>query len=264
MRIFVTGSEGFIGSRFCEKARQAGHFVIGFDVKVGEDLVDRDVFDRRVQVSHPEVIVHLAGETSTRGSMRRPMGTFRNNVVATANVVDVAAFHDTPVILTSSVKAREGMTPYGASKRMAELWAQEYVEAFRAAIVINRPGTVYGPGQEGSAESGWIAWFLEAKAKGLPVVIDGDGLQVRDLLYVDDYVRLLLLQCDSPATYSREIWDVGGGEENAVTVIGMANHLGLKYTLGPARYGDSRRYVALNGLPGWGPTTSWQSTGMFG
>jgi CDP-paratose 2-epimerase len=179
--------------------------------------------------------------------------------------LEAARQRKTPVIVTSSVKARDGMTPYGAAKRMVEIWAQEYRSAYGMTIIINRPGTIYGPGQEGSPESGWIAWFLEAKRTGQPVVINGDGLQVRDLLHVTDYVNLLALQASNPSLYDglERIFDVGGGSSNVVTVVDMVRYLGLEYTYGPPRYGDARNYIGLNNVPGWEPSIFWKETETF-
>jgi nucleoside-diphosphate-sugar epimerase len=153
------------------------------------------------------------------------------------------------------------MTPYGAAKRMVETWAFEYRSAYGLPVVVNRPGTVYGPDQEGSTESGWIAWFLEARSRGLKVTINGDGNQWRDLLHVGDYVRLVLTQLDSFKRYDTgEPWDVGGGYRNAVTVNEMVEYLGLEATHGPARYGDARAYVGVNDVPGWTPEVDWRTS----
>jgi CDP-paratose 2-epimerase len=157
------------------------------------------------------------------------------------------------------------MTPYGTAKRMAEAWAIEYERAYGLPVVINRPGTIYGPGQEGSPESGWIAWFLKAKKQGLKVTINGDGHQVRDLLYVYDYCGLIMRQIEDLASYAGRgrIWDVGGGTQNIVSVLEMADYLGLDYEFGPPRDGDADAYVGINDTPTWGPTTYWKDTEMF-
>jgi CDP-paratose 2-epimerase len=262
MRVLVTGSAGFVGTHLVQALEQRGDTVLGLDKKNGEDLADRSADWARISAVSfgPEVIVHLASVCSTPGSVRDPLGTFEDTVTSAATVLEAARMGDIPVVLTSSVKARDGMTPYGAAKRMVELWAQEYETAYDLPVVINRPGTIYGPGQEGSEDSGWIAWFCKARAEGLPVVINGTGTQLRDLLHVSDYVRLLLLQVDNIGTYRGHIWDVGGGATNTVSVAQMAAHLKLRATYGPARYGDAAIYVGDNGVPGWGPEIDWRKS----
>ena len=257
MRVVVTGSAGFIGSHTVKALEDRGDEVVRADIKTGQDLSQPIEPWQPV----PDAIIHLAGSCSTPGSIDNPVGTFRDTVMTAVNVMEAARRDRIPVIFTSSVKARDGMTPYGAAKVMAEVWAQEYEVAYHIPLVINRPGTVYGPGQEGSPESGWIAWFVRARDEKLPVIVNGDGTQVRDLLHVDDYVRLLLLELDSlvggEETYVDGIWDVGGGMVNSISVYDMAIHLGLAFQFGPVRYGDADRYEGINDVPGWEPTIRW-------
>lgn len=263
MRILITGHRGFIGSHALRAFRGKGHEVVGYDRKEGHDLSLGVWIDLLVGTA-PNVIVHLASSCSTPGSVRDPLGTFRDTVVTATTVCEVARETGAVLLLTSSVKARDGKTPYGAAKHMAETWAIEMGKAFSFPVIVDRPGTIYGPGQEGSEESGWIAWFLKAQKDGLEVIIDGDGGQMRDLLHVGDYVELLLLQAEDPRPYLGHIWDVGGGEDNVVTVREMADFLRLDYTFGPPRYGDARAYVGVNDVPGWRPTILWLESGMFG
>jgi CDP-paratose 2-epimerase len=261
VKVLVTGSAGFIGKHTVAALVHRGDTVIEVDRKTGIDLA-RD--DLKALDDDPDRIIHLAGSCSTSGSIRDALGTFDDTVDTTARLLGWYSETGIPVIVTSSVKARDGRTPYGAAKRMVETWALELRATYDWPIIVNRPGTVYGPGQEGSPESGWIAWFLRAKAEGLPVVVNGTGGQVRDLLHVDDYVRLLLMQIDQPDLFDTGVpWDVGGGSDNAVTVKGMAEYLGLDYTHGPARYGDADWYEGQNRVPGWKPAIRWRESGMF-
>jgi UDP-glucose 4-epimerase len=259
MMIVVTGSAGFIGEHVVQALRDRGETVVTIDKKHGGDLATNIAHWRDFGRGSIDGIIHLAGTCSTPGSVSRPDETFRDTVVSAASVLDMARTAQVPIVITSSVKARDGMTPYGAAKRMVELWAQEYRSAFGMKVIINRPGTVYGPGQEGSLESGWIAWFLEAKRMGEPVIVNGDGNQVRDLLHVSDYVELLVKQITHPAKYDTgQIYDVGGGWDNAVSVNQIVDYLGLKHSFGPPRYGDARTYVALNDAPDWAPKMGWR------
>lgn len=258
MRVVVTGSDGFIGKHLVKALTGLGHEVVGYDKTLGQDISEIG-WTKPIIDEAPDVIVHLAATCSTPGSLKRPYETFRDTVMTTVTVSRAASMLSCPLLLTSSVKARDGLTPYGAAKRMAETWAQEMGRSFDFPVVVNRPGTIYGPGQEGSLESGWVAWFLKAKQEGLKVTINGDGTQMRDLLHVSDYVRLLLLQIDAPGLYARaEPWDVGGGIMNAVDVQGLADHLGLDYEFGPWRYGDALEYISYEKVPGWEPEVYWK------
>lgn len=266
MKVLVTGSDGFVGRHMVRALRFRGDEVIEADLRSGEDLSDEMVVRLLFLVETPDAIVHLASRCSTAGSISDPLDTFRNTVVTGVNILEAARIHGIPVILTSSVKARDGLTPYGASKRMVEAWAYEYRRAYGLPVVINRPGTIYGPGQEGSPESGWIAWFCKARDEGIEVVVNGDGEQVRDLLHVGDYVRLMLQQLDDVARYDvGTAWDVGGGLANAVTVNEIVEYLGLRHVHGKPRYGDAERYVGENSVMlGWEPTVRWRESETLG
>jgi len=257
-RILVTGAAGFIGRHVARALDVRGDAVFRADRKTGQNLEVRSTVERLVGKFHPDLIIHLAGSCSTPGSVASPLETFDDTVLTAVNMLEQARRRAIPIHITSSVKARDGMTPYGAAKRMVETWAFEYRSAYGLPVVVNRPGTVYGPDQEGSTESGWVAWFLEASRRKIKVVVNGDGYQWRDLLHVADYVRLVLTQLDDFKRYDTgQPWDVGGGHRNAVTVNDMVQHLGLEAYYGPARYGDAEVYIGENDVPGWKPEIDW-------
>jgi CDP-paratose 2-epimerase len=258
VRVLVTGSAGFIGKHTVKALRARGDEVLGLDRKAGFDLRDPLVALSAVTDFAPDAIVHLASTCSTPGSVRDPLTTFNDTVLTAVNTLDAARIGQVPIIVVSSVKARDGMTPYGAAKRMVETWANEYADAYDLPVIIDRPGTIYGPGQEGSEDSGWIAWFCKAAKEGHRVTINGSGEQIRDLLHVSDMVRLLLFQIDHFEDYTRVVWDVGGGPSNAVTVNLMAAWLRLQTEHGPSRYGDVGEYIGHNDVPGWEPHVEWR------
>lgn len=228
----------------------------------GPDLSKDSIAIASIVNLAPDVVIHLASRVSTAGSLRDPLDTFRHTARVGVNVIEACKMTKTPIIITSSVKAREPVsTPYGISKRLVEMWARD---AQGLRYIINRPGTIYGPGQEGSPESGWIAWFLRARDEQLKVTINRPGTQIRDLLHVKDYVRLMLIQLRNFEEFEGQIWDVGGGWENAVTVLEMAEYLKLDWAFGPARYGDDPEYVGYNATPGWRPKIRWQDAEVFG
>lgn len=254
-RVLVTGSSGFIGSHLVKALTDFD--VVTWDKREGQPL------DDLVGCSHQEgidFVVHLAGSCSTSRSIDDPVSDFKDNALGTLQALEYARRHKARFIYISSVKARKSviMTPYGVSKYVGELYCNEYNYLYNLDYIIVRPGTVYGPGQEGSPESGWVSWFLKAKKENKKVTIFGTGYQVRDMLYVDDLVELILTQLKDFNTYKNKTWDVGGGVENSIRVADLARYLELDFDFGPERPGDSMIYVGHNKVPNWKPKTAWK------
>ena len=110
---------------------------------------------------------------------------------------------------------------YGATKLSAELLIEEYRAAYSVPAVVNRCGVVAGPWQMGKADQGivalWAARHLWAETLDY-TGFGGEGLQVRDVLHVDDLCDLLLLQIADVARLSGAVLNVGGGPERSVSL----------------------------------------------
>ena len=169
MKILITGSGGFIGSHLMKALDKTKHTKLGVDKKFGIDITNFQPFftaSMRLMGGKPDLIVHLAAQTSTKQSIEKPQLDFNDNVIGTFNVCEVARFSEAKVIYISSRKATLGAeckgAPYGLSKYVGELYFKEWAKSYGIKPLITRLGNVYGPGQEGSAESFWLAWFIEA------------------------------------------------------------------------------------------------------
>lgn len=275
MKLVITGSMGFIGSKFAETAKLKGHKTLGIDKRAGIGLNNQPQILQVIQknMGKPDMFVHLAGTCSTGASITNPKEAFEDNTLATFNLVEMARILKVPIVYTSTCKAEPigGMrTPYGATKVMGEELVHEWYRSFGIPYIINRPGTIYGPSQEGSPDSGWVSWFIKASVTGSPITINGDGEQVRDILHVRDYVQLLLDQMENFNKYQanpelankRKIYPVGGGKENSIKINTLLELLEYtNFNHGPERLGDSRAWVSDNKLVsavnGWKPKTKW-------
>lgn len=269
MRIFVTGSEGMVGRTFVYEARRRGHKVLGIDKKNGDkdDITKTEI---NFVGDPPDVIVHLAATCSTIKGLDNPEEAFNDNAFGSLRVAECARKYHIPVIYTSSIKAQQNgrgqRTPYGLTKFMGEEILEEWGVTYGLRYIINRPGTMYGPFQDASSESGWLGWFIKAAVESKPVTIYGKGDQKRDVLFVDDYVRLLIDQCENFDAYERvhRLFDVGGGPKNTLTIAQAAKHLDLKVEkYADARVGDCSCYIGENRLAksirGWEPKVDWQT-----
>ncbi|MEU7416688.1 NAD-dependent epimerase/dehydratase family protein [Streptomyces antibioticus] len=272
MNILVTGSAGFIGTHLVQQLGRRGHRVTGVDKRHGRPTTDLPAFQKTVDAAEPDVIVHLGANCSTSRSLTDPAHDFLHNAVGTFNVAEAARqAGGIPVIYTSTVKVNPGadgrIAPLGLSKRVGEDYLNLYADLYGLPHVILRPSTVYGPGQDGTSESGWVTWFLRALFNRRQITIHGDGTQSRDILYIDDFTRLLIDICENHTDYQRaEPYDVGGGPDNELSLLDLLHTWETDTGARPDIVhderlpGDLQRVVtdntAINNVRGWAPTTS--------
>jgi CDP-paratose 2-epimerase len=102
--------------------------------------------------------------------------------------------------------------------------------------VVNRFSCMYGGQQFGNEDQGWVSHFVISKLTGKPVIIYGDGKQIRDLLFVDDVVNLLILEGESVEKIRGEVFNIGGGLRNTISLIELCELLDIK----PAEFKDWR------------------------
>jgi len=113
---------------------------------------------------------------------------------------------------------RGARTAYGASKLAAEILLAEAPVPW----VVNRCGVVAGPWQMGKVDQGVFTHWLLAFHFGLPLAYIGygaTGKQVRDVLHVDDLVRLVADQLDRPAHWAGQTFNVGGGRDGSLSLL---------------------------------------------
>ena len=234
MRIFVTGTSGFIGFHLARLLLDEGHEVHGFDgvtdyydvqlkrrreqillqqpgfTTTEAMLEDQVALDRAVDACMPEVIVHLAGQAGVRYSLEAPRAYIDANVVGSFNVIEAARRHQVRHLLiasTSSVygantdmpyaethKADTQLTIYAATKKASESIAHAYAHLHDLPTTMFRFFTVYGPW--GRPDMAY-AKFVKAILEGHPIDVYNHGEMYRDFTYVDDLVRGIRLLIDA-------------------------------------------------------------------
>jgi CDP-paratose 2-epimerase len=230
-----------------------------------------------------DVIYHLAGQVAVTSSVEDPRTDFEINALGTLNVLEAARLSGCrPVIVfTSTNKVYGAMedlavvegvsryessdlpegvpesrpldfhSPYGCSKGAADQYVRDYARIYGLPAVVFRMSCIYGPRQFGNEDQGWLAHFMIAALTGRPVTIYGDGKQVRDVLFVDDLVRALRLAVERIDTAAGEVFNIGGGPSNTLSVwqeFGglLADLKGEQVPVcyRPWRPGDQPRYVS--------------------
>jgi len=263
VRAAITGGAGFIGSHLADALVGRGDDVVVIDdlstgkrelVNPAAALVERDIRNG-IDLVGVDVVFHLAAQTDVQTSVRDPGRDADVNVVGTVKVLEAAQRSGARVVFTSSGGAIYGEcldpalewmprapgSPYG----IAKLCGEEYLTGFNrihgASNVVARLGNVYGPRQSASLEGGVVSIFLDHMRRGEQTVIFGDGLQVRDFVYVGDVVEALL----AAGAHEGGVFNVGSGEETTVLDLHRAcaevAGVTMEPLFEPARLGDLRR-----------------------
>src|SRR5262245_13425788 len=201
-------------------------------------------------VQGADVIYHLAGQVAVTTSVADPRSDFEVNALGTLNVLEAARLtgRQPVIVFTSTNKVYGGMehiaveeeadrfrfrdlidgvseaqpldfhSPYGCSKGAADQYVRDYARIYRLPTVVFRMSCIYGPRQFGTEDQGWVAHFIISALTGRPITIYGNGKQVRDVLFVDDLVRAFRLATDRMDRAAGEVFNIGGGPSNTISV----------------------------------------------
>lgn len=289
----VTGAAGFIGSHLVEELLRLGQRVRGLDnfatgrrcnleeVCVGAgaaawrsfefregDVTELWTCQEACQGVH--VVLHQAALASVPGSMERPLDTHAANVTGTLNVMlaareagcarfvyasSSAVYGDHPDLPKREDKIGTPLSPYAASKRMAEIYAATFHAAYGFPAVGLRYFNVYGPRQDpAGGYAAVIPRWICALLRGEQPVLYGDGETSRDFCYVADVVQANLLAAQAPAAALGRVFNIAQGGRTTLKQLyqGIRDGLvrqgmacaGVDLRIEPARPGDVRHSVA--------------------
>jgi UDP-glucose 4-epimerase len=278
----VTGGAGFIGSHLVQALLAGGNAVRVLDNFSTGRRENLEVFDGRLEVQEGdlrdaarvgeavqdvEVIFHEAAFVSAPLSISEPRTCFDVNVGGTEILLEAARqAHVRRVVLASSAAvygnsdvlplaedARlQPLSPYAASKQIAEIYAGLYTRAFGLEVVALRYFNVFGPRRSPDTQyAAAVPIFLRRLLSGQPVIIYGDGGQTRDLIYIQDVVDANLLAADHPQAAGL-VCNICTGRETRIS--DLVNTLMQFFPAAPApqyaapRPGDIYRSVGDPGL----------------
>ncbi|NQU95523.1 MAG: NAD-dependent epimerase/dehydratase family protein [Candidatus Omnitrophica bacterium] len=153
-----------------------------------------------------------------------------------------------------------GHTPYGVSKYVGDLYAQEYGYSYGLKAGIFRMSCTYGTRQFGFEDQGWLAHFIISNLTDKPITIYGDGKQVRDILYVEDLVRAFDLFIKSDL--KTEVFNIGGGPDNTISLLEFIEMIeqktGNKMKKGFDKWRPSDQKVYISDISKVKKILSWQ------
>jgi len=222
MKILVTGGAGFIASHVVDAYIEAGHevFVVD-DLSTGNEnninpkakFYKLNIQDTKIadifQANKFDAVNHHAAQMDVRRSVADPIFDARVNVLGTLNLLQNSVEHQVKKFIFASTggaiygeqdvfPADEShqtwpVSPYGITKLSCEKYLFYFQQVFGLPYLIFRYANIYGPRQNPHGEAGVVAIFIEKFLKGTTPVINGDGRQTRDYLYVSDVVQANLL-----------------------------------------------------------------------
>lgn len=243
-------------------------------------------------------VFHFAAQVAVTTSLDDPRQDFEINLLGSLNLLEAARAQPHPpgILFTSTNKvygelpgirlresgsryqpaddtiARHGIgegqaldfhSPYGCSKGGADQYMLDYARSLGVPAVVFRMSCIYGPGQFGTEDQGWAAHFLIRTRNGEPITIYGDGKQVRDILFVTDLVAAFALAERHMDRLAGRAFNIGGGSENAVSLLEFVDRIGQLREAHPQvhfddwRTGDQLYYVSdtrrFRRMTGWRP-----------
>jgi UDP-glucose 4-epimerase len=257
MKILVTGGAGFIGSHVVDAYLEQGNDVVVVDdlstgkrenVHAQARLYPLDIRDERLEAvfatEKPDVVNHHAAKANVRESMVSPILYADVNVLGSLKLLELCRKYKVGKFMYIStggavygepeyLPADEGhpirpLDPYGASKAAFEHYLPLYRTNYGISFTVLRYANVYGPRQDPYGEAGVVAIFTGQMLRGDQAVINGDGEQERDFVYVGDVARANILALDRG---DGGIYNIGTGVGTSINTIFSK----LKATTGYAR-----------------------------
>jgi CDP-paratose 2-epimerase len=258
------------------------------------DVRDAGAVDRAM--AGVSQVFHFAAQVAVTTSLHDPREDFSVNAQGTLNVLEAARTRPVApgVLMTSTNKVYGGLydvalqvqdqryapvdarmrasgvpearpldfhSPYGCSKGAADQYVLDYARSFGLTTTVFRMSCIYGPRQFGTEDQGWVAHFILRAQRGEPIMIYGDGMQVRDILFVDDLVDAFLLAEANATRISGRAFNIGGGPGSTISLLDLLDQIETLHGNRPQisfdrwRTGDQRYYVsdtrAFEQATGW-------------
>jgi UDP-glucose 4-epimerase len=290
MKVLVTGGAGFIGSHITDRLIDSGVEVVVLDnLTSGKRgarhprarLYEADICEAGIRTLFEQerfdCVDHHAAQMNVRRSVDDPIFDARVNILGSLNLLQAAVASGVKKFVFASTggaiygeqltfPAAEThqtcpMSPYGIAKLAVEKYLAFYEAVYGLPYAALRYANVYGPRQDPHGEAGVVAIFSQRLLAHEPAIINGDGEQTRDFIYVEDVVRanVLAVTTDLVGTYN-----VGTGIETSVNVLytSLAKHAGSTQgpQHGPAKAGEQQRSVLdcrkLRAAAQWAPSVA--------
>jgi len=253
MKILVTGGAGFIGSHLVDGLIKEDHRVFVIDnlstgrrenVNKKAKFYETDICSSKISQifkrEKPEVVYHLAAQIDVRKSVEDPIEDAKINILGSLNIIQNfisinqpnqhksvfkkfifastggAIYGDANIIPTPENYPEFPLSPYGIEKLTTEKYLNYYHKVFGLSFISLRLANVYGPRQNSKGEAGVVAIFCDKMLSRKQPIINGDGKQTRDFVFVDDVVEANIL---AMKTKKVGIFNIGTAKETDINTI---------------------------------------------
>ncbi len=270
-KVIVTGGAGFIGSHLVDEYIRAGYQVVILDnlstgrrtnLNPAAKLYEIDIRSPEVagifEQERPDYVNHHAAQVDVRRSVAEPLLDADINIMGSLNLLEAArkypvkrfiyvstggAVYGEPVYLPCDEDHPiNPICQYGASKHTVEHYLFMYRELYGMPYTVLRYPNVYGPRQDPHGEAGVVAIFTGRMLKGEQIVINGDGGQERDFLYVGDCASANLLVTENGKD---GVYNLASGQGTTINqlagLLKRATAYGIEPVYGPPKAGETRR-----------------------
>jgi len=303
MKILVTGGAGFIGSNFIfymrrkhpddtlvclDKLTYAGNLETLASVMdqpdfrfIRADIADREAVYRIFEAEKPDVVVNFAAESHVDRSIENPAVFLETNVMGTQVLLDacrkygIQRYHqvstdevygdlplDRPDLFFTEQTSLHTSSPYSASKASADLLCNAYQRTYGLPITISRCSNNYGPYQ---FPEKLIPLMIANALADKPLPVYGEGLNVRDWLYVEDHCAAIDLILEKGKV--GQVYNIGGHNEMknidiVKRILGLLGKPESLITYVTDRKGHDMRYAIdpayIHQKLGWLPETRFE------
>jgi len=273
MKILVTGGAGFIASQIADEYINEGHqiFILdnlttGFEknINLKAQFIREDICSSAIislfEKEKFDIVNHHAAQIDVRKSVNDPVFDANTNILGTINLLQAsiktgvkkfifastggAIYGEQEYFPADEKHPTNPVSPYGITKLTIEKYLYFYRNEYGLKYSILRYANVYGPRQNPFGEAGVVAIFTNKLLRNENPVINGNGKQTRDYVFVEDVVKANVIALNDN---SSEIYNVGTGTETSVNELFLklnkvaGNKAEEKH--GPAPKGEQLRSV---------------------